>query len=164
MQESQKWRNCHLRPSGINPSMYESLVHTIFVVDFPSWRRFLTRWFCDRILSVTCKNLYMTYFPVNIIVYECFWGSVRLIMTLYQRIFICCIHFLLLLSRLDIRACDLTCLWRAVGRCLSTHKIFFFSFFFFLNFLISRKILYQVIHTSTRCPISICTNVQATCE
>jgi hypothetical protein len=24
--------------------MYELLVHTIFVVDFPRWRRFLTRW------------------------------------------------------------------------------------------------------------------------
>jgi hypothetical protein len=59
--------------------MYGSLIHTIFVVDFPRWRRFLTRWFCDRIHSVTCKNLYMTYFPVNIIVYECFWRRLRLI-------------------------------------------------------------------------------------
>jgi hypothetical protein len=93
--------------------MYGSLIHTIFVVDFPRWRRFLTRWFCDRIHSVTCKNLYMTYFPVNIIVYECFWRRLRLIMTLYQRILICCLHFLLLekCSRLDIRVCALSLNW-----------------------------------------------------
>ena len=84
----------------------------VYLCRFCILEHFLIMWFWDRIFSVTCKKLYMTYFPVNIVVCECFWRSIRLIMTRYQRRLICCLHFLLLEknSSLDIRACALSIL------------------------------------------------------